>query len=103
MPPSPLPSSPVNSWNILAAIVDSSDDAIISKDLNGNITSWNISAERLFGYRADEIIGKSIMQLIPPELQHDEVQILRKIRAGERIDHFQTIRMKKSGERMEVS
>jgi PAS domain S-box-containing protein len=103
MPPSSLPSAPPNSWNILAAIVDSSDDAIISKDLKGNITSWNISAERLFGYRADEIIGQSIMLLIPPELQHDEVMILAKIRAGERIDHFQTIRMKKSGERMEVS
>jgi PAS domain S-box-containing protein len=103
MPPSPLPSAPANSWNILAAIVDSSDDAIISKDLKGNITSWNISAERVFGYRADEIIGKSIMLLIPPELQHDEVMILSKIRAGERIDHFQTVRMKKSGERMDVS
>jgi PAS domain S-box-containing protein len=100
---SPGKSAPPNLWNILAAIVDSSDDAIISKDLKGIITSWNTSAERLFGYRADEIIGQSIMLLIPPELQHDEVQILTKIKAGERIDHFQTVRMKKNGERMEVS
>jgi PAS domain S-box-containing protein len=100
---SPVKSSPPSSWNILAAIVDSSDDAIISKNLNGIITSWNTSAERLFGYRADEIIGQSIMLLIPPELHHDEDQILRKIKAGERIDHFQTVRMKKNGERMEVS
>ncbi|HSY32806.1 MAG TPA: PAS domain S-box protein [Verrucomicrobiae bacterium] len=103
MASTPVKSSPPSSWNILAAIVDSSDDAIISKNLNGIITSWNTSAERLFGYRADEIIGQSIMLLIPPELQHDEVQILRKIKAGERIEHFQTVRMKKSGERMEVS
>jgi PAS domain S-box-containing protein len=103
MPVSSIKSARTNSWNILAAIVDSSDDAIISKDLNGNITSWNTSAERLFGYRADEVIGRSIMLLIPPELQQDEIQILRKIKAGERIDHFQTVRMKKNGERMEVS
>jgi PAS domain S-box-containing protein len=103
MPLSPIKNASTDSWNILAAIVDSSDDAIISKDLKGNITSWNVSAERLFGYRADEIIGQSIMLLIPPELQQDETHILKKIKAGERIDHFQTVRMKKSGERMEVS
>ena len=103
MPVSPIKSAPKNSWNILAAIVDSSDDAIISKDLKGTITSWNASAARLFGYRADEIVGQSIMLLIPPELQQDEVHILTKIKAGERIEHFQTVRMKKNGERMEVS
>ena len=103
MPPSPIRSAPTDSWNILAAIVDCSVDAIIRHDLNGNITSWNISTERLFGYRADEVIGQSIMLLIPPELQKDETQILAKIRAGERIDHFQTVRLKKNGERMEVS
>lgn len=87
----------------LAAIVDSSDDAIISKDLNGIITSWNKSAERIFGYKLEEIIGKPITLLLPPELQSDEVRILAKIRAGERIDHFQTVRLRKDGERFDVS
>jgi PAS domain S-box-containing protein len=87
----------------LAAIVESSDDAIASKDLNGIITSWNRSAEKLFGYTADEIIGKSVTLIIPPELHHDEDMILSKIRRGEKIDHFETIRVHKSGERIEVS
>jgi PAS domain S-box-containing protein len=87
----------------LAAIVESSDDAIASKDLNGIITSWNRSAERLFGYKAEEIIGKSIMLIIPPELHQDEHMILSKIRRGEKIDHFETIRLHKNGERIEVS
>ena len=94
---------PVDSWNLLAAIVDSSDDAIVSKNLLGIITSWNTSAERMFGYKENEIVGKSITVLIPPELQHDEVIILSKIKAGERIDHFQTVRLKKNGERFDVS
>jgi PAS domain S-box-containing protein len=87
----------------LAAIVESSDDAIASKDLNGIITSWNKSAERLFGYKAEEIVGKSILTLIPPELHRDEDMILGKIRRGERIEHFETVRVTKSGERIEVS
>ena len=87
----------------LAAIVESSDDAIISKDLNGIITSWNNSAERVLGYKAEEVIGKSITILIPPELQQDEVMILSKIRAGERVDHFQTVRLHKDGHRIDVS
>ena len=87
----------------LAAIVESSHDAIISKDLNGIIASWNRSAERVLGYKAEEIIGKSITLLIPPELLHDEVVILSKIRAGERIDHFETTRLRKNGERIDVS
>ena len=87
----------------LAAIVESSDDAIASKDLNGIVTSWNKSAERLFGYTADEIIGKSITTIIPPELLADEDMILSKIRKGEKIDHFETIRLTKSGERINVS
>lgn len=87
----------------LAAIVASSDDAIISKDLNGIITSWNSSAERILGYKAEEVIGKSITILIPPELQQEEVTILSKIRAGERIEHFQTTRLSKQGERLSVS
>jgi PAS domain S-box-containing protein len=87
----------------LAAIVESSHDAIISKDLNGIITSWNRSAERVLGYKAEEMIGKSITLLIPPELQHDEVVILAKIRAGERTDHFETTRLRKNGEAIDVS
>jgi PAS domain S-box-containing protein len=87
----------------LAAIVESSDDAIASKDLNGIITSWNRSAEKLFGYKAEEIIGKPITTIIPPELHHDEIMILSKIRRGEKIDHFETIRLHKNGERIEVS
>jgi PAS domain S-box-containing protein len=87
----------------LAAIVESSDDAIASKDLNGVVTSWNRSAEKLFGYKPEEIIGKHITMIIPPELHHDEDMILSKIRRGEKIDHFETIRLHKNGERIEVS
>jgi PAS domain S-box-containing protein len=87
----------------LAAIVESSDDAIASKDLNGIVTSWNKAAERLFGYKAEEIIGKPILTIIPPELHSDEDMILGKIRRGERIEHFETVRVTKSGERIEVS
>ena len=87
----------------LAAIVESSDDAIASKDLNGIITSWNRSAEKLFGYTAEEMIGKPVLVIIPPELHHDEHMILSKIRRGEKIEHFETIRVRKSGERIEVS
>ena len=87
----------------LAAIVESADDAIVSKDLNGVVTSWNRAAERMFGYRAEEMIGRSIMTIIPSELHEDEPRILRTIARGERIDHFETVRLKKSGERIEVS
>jgi PAS domain S-box-containing protein len=87
----------------LAAIVESSDDAIASKDLNGFVTSWNRSAEKLFGYKAEEIVGKHITLIIPPELHHDEDMILSKVRRGEKIDHFETIRLHKNGERVEVS
>jgi PAS domain S-box-containing protein len=87
----------------LAAIVESSNDAIVSKDLNGIVTSWNNRAEKMFGYGADEIIGKPITILIPPELQQDEEMILAKIRSGQKIDHFETIRLTKGGERIDVS
>jgi PAS domain S-box-containing protein len=87
----------------LAAIVDSSDDPIISKNLNGTIISWNRAAARVFGYRADEIVGQSILRLIPPELHHEEEEILHKLRAGERIDHYETVRVRKNGEKFSVS
>ena len=87
----------------LAAIVASSDEPIISKDLNGIITSWNEAAERIFGYKSDEIVGRSILQLIPPELHYEEDEILGKLRAGERIDHYETIRMRRNGDRFPVS
>jgi len=87
----------------LAAIVASSDDAIVSKDLNGIITSWNAGAERTFGYRAEEAIGRSIMLVIPPELRSQEEDILRRLRRGERIEHFETVRVTKSGKRLDLS
>jgi PAS domain S-box-containing protein len=87
----------------LAAIVESSDDAIISKDLTGKVRSWNPSAERIFGYRADEMIGQPITKIIPPELHDDESRILGTIMRGERVDHFETVRVRKDGERIEVS
>jgi PAS domain S-box-containing protein len=87
----------------LAAIVDSADDAIVSKDLNGIISTWNEGAHRMFGYSAEEIIGQSILRIIPDELRHEEDEILRKLRAGERIDHYETTRRKKSGETVDVS
>ncbi len=87
----------------LAAIVDSSDDPIVSKTLDGIITSWNSAASRVFGYEPDEIIGRSILTLIPPELHHEEEEILRKLRAGQRIEHFETIRVRKNGEQFPIS
>jgi PAS domain S-box-containing protein len=87
----------------LAAIVESSEDAIVSKDLNGIITSWNQAAERLFGYTAEEAIGKPVTILIPPERHDEEPSILERIRRGERIDHYQTIRRRKDGSILDVS
>jgi PAS domain S-box-containing protein len=87
----------------LAAIVASSDDAIIGKDLRSIITSWNFGAERIFGYTADEMIGASIMRLIPPDRQGEELEILSRIRRGERFDHYETIRLAKDGRRINVS
>lgn len=88
---------------ILTAIVESSDDAIISKNLNSIITSWNKAAERIFGYTEAEVVGKSITILIPPALQAEEDTIIKSIRAGQKIDHFQTIRMHKSGKEIPIS
>jgi len=87
----------------LAAIVDSSDDAIVSKDLNSIITSWNRAAETMFGFTAGEAVGRPITIIIPDELMDEETTIISKIRAGEKVDHFETIRRTKSGERINVS
>jgi PAS domain S-box-containing protein len=88
---------------LLAAIVDSSDDAIISKDLNGIIMSWNKGAERLFGYTSEEAIGKPITILIPPDRLQEEPVILERLKKGERVDHFETIRRRKDGMLLEIS
>jgi PAS domain S-box-containing protein len=87
----------------LAAIVASSEDAIVGKDLNSVITSWNYGAERIFGYTAEEMIGTSIMRLIPPDRQTEEQEILSRIRRGERVDHFETIRLAKDGRQLNIS
>ncbi len=89
--------------SLLAAIVESSDDAIITKDLNGVITSWNRGAEHIFGYNAREAIGRSVTLLIPPEHINEEPHILDRIRHGERIDHYKTVRRRKDGSIIDVS
>jgi PAS domain S-box-containing protein len=95
-----LPFDP-KSW--LVAIVESSDDAIVSKDLNGIITSWNSAAERIFGYTADEIVGQSILTLIPSDRRSEEELILAMVQRGERIRHYDTIRRCKDGRMLHVS
>lgn len=87
----------------LAAVVESSDDAIVSKTLEGVITTWNRGAERIFGYTAEEAIGRPINILIPPDRANEEPEILGRIRQGERVDHFETVRMRKDGVRLFVS
>lgn len=87
----------------LASIVRSSDDAIISKDSNGIITSWNLGAERLFGYTAEEAIGQPVTLLIPPERHDEEPGILGRVRRGERVDHYETARRRKDGSLVDIS
>lgn len=87
----------------LAAIVEFSDDAIIGKDTNGIVTSWNQSAERLFGYPADEMMGQPITRLLPPDRRQEEEQILDRIRGGENVEHLETVRKKKNGQLIDVS
>jgi PAS domain S-box-containing protein len=87
----------------LAAVVESSDDAILSKDLNGIIATFNQGAERLFGYKAKEVVGKPITILIPPDRQHEEPEILSRIRRGERVDQYETVRRRKDGTLVDVS
>ena len=88
---------------LLAAIVDSSDDAIISKSLEGVISSWNRGAERMFGYTADEAIGQPITLIIPPDRQQEEAMILERLKRGERVDHFETLRVRKDGTPLDIS
>jgi PAS domain S-box-containing protein len=89
---------------LLASIVDTSDDAIISKDLTGVITSWNKSAERLFGYTVEEALGKTVAELLVPEdRQDEEPDILARLQRGERVDHFETVRRRKDGALLELS
>ena len=87
----------------LAAIVESSDDAIVGKDLNGIITSWNAAATRVFGYAAEEIIGRSVLTLIPAELHHEEPSMLQQLQSGERIERYETRRRRKDGATFDVS
>jgi PAS domain S-box-containing protein len=87
----------------LVSIVESSDDAIITKNLDGIITSWNRSAERLFGYTAEEVIGKSVTILIPPERHNEEPTILDRVRRGERIEHYETVRQRKDGSLIDIA
>src|ERR1700722_15571377 len=87
----------------LAAIVESSDDAIIGKDLNSIITSWNPGAEKIFGYAAAEVVGTSIMRLIPPDRRNEEVKILETIKRGEKVEHFETQRQTKDGRLIDVA
>ena len=88
---------------LLAGIVDSSEDAIVSKSLDGIITSWNHAAERMFGWTSEEAVGKSITMIIPQEMRDEETMILGRLRQGERIEHFETIRCAKDGRRLNIS
>jgi len=92
-----------NARAYLAAIVASSDDAIVSKDLNGIVTSWNRAAQTIFGYTAEEMIGQPILRLFPPDRLAEEDLILDRIRSGEKIDHFETVRRRKDGAEIDVS
>jgi PAS domain S-box-containing protein len=87
----------------LAAIVESSDDAIISKNLDAVIVSWNAAAEHIFGYTEQEAVGRPITILIPSELREEESKILERLRAGERIHHYETVRVTKAGKKVNVS
>lgn len=87
----------------LSAIVESSQDAIISKKLDGTITSWNVAAEKIFGYTPDEIIGKHISIIIPDELLYEEAEIIKKVKGGERIEHYETTRKTKEGKTVSIS
>ena len=93
----------VNTRQQIAAIVDSSDDAIISKDLSGVITTWNKGAERIFGYLPEEVIGQPITILIPADRQQEEATIIERIRSGQRVEHYETVRQRKHGSLIDIS
>src|SRR5438477_12916387 len=87
----------------LASVIEESDDAIITKTLEGIITSWNKAAQRIFGYSANEVIGKSVAILIPPEMPNEEPEILEGLKKGERFDHYETVRIGKDGKLIDIS
>lgn len=103
VPPSKNISADDHTAYLLAAIVDSSFDAIISKNLDSIIQTWNAAAERMFGYTAEEAVGKSVVMLIPHHLQNEEAEIIARIRRGERVESFETVRLRKDGTRIDVS
>ena len=88
---------------LLAAIVATSDDAIVSRDLDGFITSWNVGAERLYGYTAQEALGRSVTLIYPPDRFHEEEEILGRIRQGNSIEHYETVRRRRDGTEVDVS
>ena len=101
-----MPTEPIDQHSdrdLLASIVESSQDAVIGKTLEGLVTSWNKAAEGMFGYPATEIIGRPIVMLFPPELADEEPMILQRVRRGERIEHYETVRLHRNGRRLDVS
>jgi PAS domain S-box-containing protein len=82
-----------------AAIVESSEDAIISKNLDGVVLTWNAAAQHIFGYTGAEVVGRPLTFLAPPERQHEESEIFQKLKAGERVEHYETVRVTKAGKR----
>ncbi len=86
-----------------SAIVESSDDAILSKNLDGIIQSWNQGAQRIFGYTAEEAIGKPVLMLIPEDRHDEEPAIIERIRRGDRVDHYETVRRRKDGSLLDIS
>lgn len=99
----PIPKREAAVSALLAAVVDSSDDAIVSKTLDGVITTWNSGAEKIFGYSESEVIGKPITILIPSERLQEETEIIARLKKGERVAHFETVRQSKSGALLDVS
>ena len=102
-PPIAIPLREDRAARRLAAIIESSDDAIVGKDLNGVITSWNQAAERMFGYMAPEVIGEPITIIIPADRLHEEREVLSRIRRGAKVEHFETLRRHKSGRLIPIS